>query len=301
MIRRLRKNDKSLMLEWIKDEKITSNFRFNGSNLTELDIDAFIDNSFSDEYRHYAIVNENDEYLGTVSLKKINFFPRTAEFSIVLREMAMGSGYGKKAIEDILKIAFDELNLNKVYLNVLNKNIRAIKLYEKMGFALEKDYHLFMTNEDKQYDLSYYSITPNEFIGNSYKMLRFSQKGDSRGHLVVIEGTIDIPFDIKRTFYMFGSDFDTVRGCHANRKTEFVLINLSGSSKVKIDNGKKIDIVNLDQPHIGVYIPKMIWKEMYDFSKDSVLLVLASEHYDNEEYVRDYEQYMKEVNMAVEK
>ena len=127
------------------------------------------------------------------------------------------------------------------------------------------------------------------------KSIRFNQLGDDRGHLVVVEGLKDVPFDIKRVFYIYGSDQDVVRGQHANRKTEFVLINVSGTSKVTTDDGYEKITYNLDEPHMGVYIPEMVWKDMYDFSENSVLLVLASEYYDGSEYIRDYEEFIKEV------
>ena len=125
--------------------------------------------------------------------------------------------------------------------------------------------------------------------------IKFNQLGDERGHLVVVEGLKDVPFDIKRVFYIYGSDCDVVRGQHANRKTEVVLINVSGTSKVTTDDGYKKITFNLDEPHMGVYIPEMVWKDMYDFSENSVLLVLASEYYDGSEYIRDYEEFIKEV------
>ncbi|MEJ8738613.1 FdtA/QdtA family cupin domain-containing protein [Erysipelotrichaceae bacterium HCN-30851] len=127
------------------------------------------------------------------------------------------------------------------------------------------------------------------------KLLEFKQNGDDRGHLVVVEGNSDIPFEIKRIFYIYGSDKDVIRGQHANRKTEFVLINVSGTSKVKVTDGKIEKIYNLDHPHMGIYLPKMVWKDMYDFSDDSVLLVLASEHYEPSEYIRDFSEYVKEI------
>lgn len=125
------------------------------------------------------------------------------------------------------------------------------------------------------------------------KLLEFPQKGDERGHLVIVEGNQDIPFDIKRVFYIYGSDRDVVRGKHANFDTEFVLINVAGTSKVRVTDGKRERIFNLDRPHIGIYLPKLVWKEMYDFSDDSVLLCLASEHYNAEEYIRDYDKYIE--------
>ncbi len=129
-----------------------------------------------------------------------------------------------------------------------------------------------------------------------YKILEFSEYGDERGSLVIAEGNMDVPFEIKRVFYMYGSDPDVIRGQHANKESEFVLINVSGSSKVKIDNGRENVIVELNKPRMGLYLSTMIWKDMYDFSPDSVLLVLASTHYDGSEYIRDYNEYLKIIN-----
>jgi len=126
-----------------------------------------------------------------------------------------------------------------------------------------------------------------------YKILEFSEYGDERGSLVIAEGNMDVPFEIKRVFYMYGSDPDVIRGQHANKESEFVLINVSGSSKVKIDNGRENVIVELNKPRMGLYLSTMIWKDMYDFSSDSVLLVLASTHYDGSEYIRDYNEYLR--------
>ncbi len=129
-----------------------------------------------------------------------------------------------------------------------------------------------------------------------YELLKFKEYGDDRGNLVVAEGSgMDIPFQIQRVFYMYGSDPKIVRGQHANRDTEFVLINVSGSSKVLVDDGQTKEVVTLDKPRMGLYLGKMIWKEMYDFSADSVLLVLASRHYEEQEYIRDYDTFLNEL------
>ena len=133
------------------------------------------------------------------------------------------------------------------------------------------------------------------------KMLEFLQKGDERGHLVIVEGAKDVPFDIKRIFYIYGSDHAVVRGQHANRKSEFVLINVAGKSKVKVKDGLGNEaVISLNRPHTGIYLPQMVWKDMYDFSEDSVLLVLASEHYDPEEYIRDYDEFVENVKKESE-
>lgn len=133
-------------------------------------------------------------------------------------------------------------------------------------------------------------------IDELVRILEFPNLGDERGDLVVVEGEgFGAPFDIKRVFYIYGSDSTVVRGQHANRRTEFILINVAGSSKVKVDNGCETKVYELNRPRMGLYLPTMLWKDMYDFSEDSVLLVLASEHYDGTEYIRDYEAYKKEI------
>lgn len=135
-------------------------------------------------------------------------------------------------------------------------------------------------------------------LSDQYKIVEFKEYGDERGNLVVIEGNgIHIPFDIKRVFYMYGSDPDVIRGQHANRDTSFVLINVSGSSKIKIDNGRQQTIVELNKPRMGLYLEPMLWKEMYEFSADSVLLVLADTHYNENEYIRNYDDYLKEIGV----
>ena len=128
------------------------------------------------------------------------------------------------------------------------------------------------------------------------KIIEFKDLGDERGKLVVVEETKDIPFAIQRVFYIYGSDCSVVRGQHANRKSEFVLINVAGKSKVKIDDGNRQKVIELNRPMMGIYIPQMVWKDMYDFSEDSVLLCLASTHYDGTEYIRNYEEYVSEMN-----
>lgn len=128
---------------------------------------------------------------------------------------------------------------------------------------------------------------------NEVRMLEFPQRGDERGHLVIVEGMKDIPFEIQRVFYIYGSDPNVVRGQHANRNSEFVLINVAGKSKIRVKDGEGNEAIYcLNRPHTGIYLPTMVWKDMYDFSPDSVLLALASTHYDPDEYIRDYDEFL---------
>ncbi|WP_066315213.1 FdtA/QdtA family cupin domain-containing protein [Bacillus sp. FJAT-29814] len=129
-----------------------------------------------------------------------------------------------------------------------------------------------------------------------YKLLEFPQLGDERGQLVVVEQLKEIPFELKRIFYIYGTKGNVARGQHANRRSQFVLINLRGSCKVLIDDGFNSDVIVLDKPHTGVYLDRMVWKEMFDFSSDSILLVLSSELYDKSEYISDYKEFLREVS-----
>lgn len=113
---------------------------------------------------------------------------------------------------------------------------------------------------------------------------------------MIVEGEADIPFKIERVFYIYGTGEGVVRGQHTNRNSQFVLINVAGKSKVKVKDGEGNEAIYcLNRPHTGIYLPTMVWKEMYDFSEDSVMLVLSSEHYDPDEYIRDYDEFVKEI------
>lgn len=125
------------------------------------------------------------------------------------------------------------------------------------------------------------------------KMIEFNEFGDERGQLVVVEENKNIPFDLKRVFYIYNSDEGIVRGNHANLETEFVLICVSGKAKVKVLDGIESKVYELDGPQKGLYIPKMVWKEMYDFTKNTVLLVMASELYNENEYIRNFDEYLE--------
>ena len=119
--------------------------------------------------------------------------------------------------------------------------------------------------------------------------------GDHRGQLVVIEGKGDIPFDIKRVFYIYGTQKDVPRGNHSHYKTKQYLIAVNGSCKVTLDNGKTKKTFDLDEPNKGLFQDALTWGTMHDFSDDCVLMVLASEYYNEVDYIRDYNEFLKTV------
>ncbi len=120
----------------------------------------------------------------------------------------------------------------------------------------------------------------------------FNVIGDDRGSLISIESKTDIPFEIKRVYYIFGNKNNIRRGFHAHKNLQQLLIAVSGSCKILIDSGKSKEEVLLDSPKKGLLIKELLWREMFDFSADCVLLVLASEHYDEKDYIRDYNQFL---------
>ena len=121
----------------------------------------------------------------------------------------------------------------------------------------------------------------------------FQQHGDERGMLVALEEFKDIPFEIKRVYYLYDTKKEVRRGFHAHRSLEQILICIHGSCRVLLDNGTEKKTVSLEKPYEGLYIANDIWREMYDFSSDAVLLVLASDFYREEDYIRDYEIFKK--------
>lgn len=124
---------------------------------------------------------------------------------------------------------------------------------------------------------------------------QFQQHGDYRGQLVALEEFNDIPFEIKRVYYMYDTIEGVTRGYHAHKNLEQILICIHGSCKVLLDNGKEKKKVFLEKPYEGLYVPNNMWREMYDFSPDAVLMCLASEVYNEEDYIRDYDEFLKMV------
>ncbi len=309
-LRNLTENDAQNMLEWMNDSRISDAFQESMSHRTIDDAIEFI-HKYQDidvsgdncETIHLAIADEDDEYLGTISLKKIDYRNKNAEYAIVTRYKVHGTGAAAEATKAILKMAFEQLKLERVYLTVLQNNVRAKNFYEKIGFKYEGTQRKQLVINGVYINWDMYGLLREDYYKtdkrvihqiNKVKMLEFPEHGDERGHLVVVEGESEVPFKMARCFYIYGSDSDVVRGMHANKRSQFVLINVAGKSKVRVKDGEGNEAVyNLDKPHTGLYLPQMVWKEMYDFSPDSVLLVIASEHYDPEEYIRTYDEFEK--------
>lgn len=128
------------------------------------------------------------------------------------------------------------------------------------------------------------------------KKITFQIHGDDRGQLVALEEFKEVPFDIKRVYYMYDTGEGVRRGFHAHKCLEQILICIHGSCKILLDNGSEKVIVPLDKPYEGLYVSNDMWREMYDFSPDAVLMVLASELYDEADYIRNYDAFLEYIN-----
>ncbi len=125
------------------------------------------------------------------------------------------------------------------------------------------------------------------------KLIKLRKISDPRGNLTFIEGGTDLDFDLKRIYYIYDVPSGEYRGAHAHRNLVQLMIAVSGSFDITIDDGKSKKTITLNNPAIGLYITKMIWREMSNFSAGSVCLVLASDHYDESDYIRNYDEFLK--------
>ena len=125
----------------------------------------------------------------------------------------------------------------------------------------------------------------------NYKLINMEVFGDERGKLVSLEGNRNIPFEIKRVYYIYDTLPDQVRGKQAHKDLEQVIVAIDGACQFILDDGKTRETVWLNRPDVGLYIGKNMWREMRHFSYGCKLMILASTYYDEKEYIRDYEEF----------
>ena len=135
-------------------------------------------------------------------------------------------------------------------------------------------------------------VSPKKNNIRSFYEYKFEIIGDSRGSLISLEGIKNIPFEIKRAYYVFATKEGVRRGLHAHKKLKQVLVCVNGSCNILLDDGHEKEVVELNKPDSALYIEGVIWREMYDFSDDCVLLVLADDYYDEKDYIRDYSEFL---------
>lgn len=296
-LRRLELKDAPLMLEWMHDTSVVGLLRTNFASKTIEDCEQFIKNSLDNSKDlHLAIASDEDEYMGTVSLRDIE--NGSAEFAITVRTKAMSRGYSWFGMEAILKKAFEELNLDCVYWCVSRKNTRAVRFYDKHNFheALDIPAEVLKRYEGIE-DLKWYSVLRDDDINEKdsvagCKVVHIKTIPTvGAGELSFFEGGHDIPFDIKRIYYISKVPEGTRRGFHAHKELKQLLFCPYGRIQLVLENANGREEIELYDPSIGVVIEEPTWREMLWLQKDSVLCVAASDYYKPDDYIRDYDEF----------
>lgn len=296
-LRKLELKDALLMLSWMHDKSVTSGLRTDFASKTVTDAENFIKESWEDRDNiNLAIASDKDEYMGTVSLKHIE--GTNAEFAITVRAEAMGHGYSWFGMESIIEKAFNDLGLESVYWCVSRDNARAVRFYDKHNF------HEILDVPQKVLDryigienLKWYSVLKGdefnvreEVAGCKVVHIKTIPTVNA-GELSFFESTREIPFAIKRIYYISKVPEGVRRGFHAHRKLKQFLFCPYGRIQLILENKNGREEIELSDPSIGVVIEECTWREMLWLQKNSVLCVAASDFYEPEDYIRDYDEF----------
>ncbi|MBN2920626.1 MAG: GNAT family N-acetyltransferase [Lactobacillus sp.] len=296
-LRDLELKDAPLMLEWMHDESVVKNLRGNFKEKTLADCEAFILASADKKSDiHLAIVSDEDEYMGTVSLKNVDRRNNSAEFAITVRNSAMGRGYSWWGMEEIIRLAFDKYELENVYWCVSRDNERAVRFYDKHNFHEAVDIPMSITsNYAGMTNLKWYSVLKGDILDDrtevaGCKIVHIKTIPTvGAGELSFFEATHDVPFEIKRMYYISKVPEGTRRGFHAHKKLKQLLFCPFGRIQLILENKNGREEIELSDPSIGVVIEEPTWREMLWLQKDSVLCVAASDFYEVDDYIRDHQ------------
>ena len=301
-LRSLKIKDAKYMLEWMHDESITHNLHANFASKTIDDCIMFIQNSKADKNNvHLAVVDDNDEYMGTVSLKHIDPKSRGAEFGIVVRCKALRKGFSWFAMSNIIKKAFCKYKLSFVYWCVSEDNARACRFYNKHHFSEMKDVPSYALDRYKDVPrLRWYIVRKKDKLNFlekdavlNCKIVKIKSIGtENAGQLSFFESNKDIPFDIKRIYYITNVPDGTRRGFHAHKALKQLLFCPYGEIMLLLDNGKEREEIILNDPSMGIVIDTPIWREMVWLKSNSILCVAASEYYSEDDYLRNYDDFI---------
>ena len=298
-LRKLELKDAPLMLAWMHDKSVTEKLRTDFSSKTLQDAENFIRFSWEDkDNMNLAVASDEDEYMGTVSLKHIE--DGSAEFAITVRAEAMGRGYSWFGMESIIEKAFDELGLESVYWCVSRENFRAVRFYDKHNFHEVVDVpQKVLDRYESIENLKWYSVLKgDEFnVRESVAGCRVIHIKTiptvNAGELSFFEGTHEIPFDIKRVYYISKVPEGVRRGFHAHKELKQLLFCPYGRIQLVLENKNGREEIELSDPSIGVVIEECTWREMLWLQKDSVLCVAASDFYKVEDYIRDFDEFRR--------
>ncbi len=289
------------MLEWMHDKSVTEKLRTDFASKTIKDAESFIVSSWGDKNNiNLAIVSDEDEYMGTVSLKNIK--NGSAEFAITVRAVAMGKGYSWIGMQSIIKKAFEEYGLESVYWCVSRENNRAVRFYDKHYFHEAVDIPKHILEEyNGMTNLKWYSVLKGDELNlpesvAGCKVVHINTIPTvNAGELSFFEaeknGDRTIPFDIKRIYYISKVPEGVRRGFHAHKELKQLLFCPYGRIQLILENKNGREEIELSDPSIGILIEEPTWREMLWLQKDSVLCVAASDFYKPEDYIRDYEEF----------
>ena len=300
-LRKLELKDAPLMLEWMHDKSVTEKLRTDFSSKTIQDAENFIRSSWDNKSDlHFAIASDTDEYMGTVSLKHIE--NSSAEFAITVRAESMGKGYSWFGMESIIEKAFNELELESVYWCVSRDNPRAVRFYDKHNFHEALDIpEIVLKRYEGTDNLKWYSVlkgddftTRETVVGCRVIHIKTIPTVDA-GELSFFEASHDIPFEIKRIYYISKVPEGVRRGFHAHKKLKQLLFCPYGRIQLILENKNGREEIELSDPSVGVVIDQLTWKEMLWLQKDSVLCVAASDFYYVEDYIRNYDEFKKQL------
>jgi len=297
-LRKLELKDASLMLSWMHDKNVVEKLKTNFTSKTMSDCESFIEASWEDKNNiNFAIASDTDEYMGTVSLKHID--NGTAEFAITVRTEAMGKGYSWFGMKTIIDKAFNEYGLECVYWCVSRANERAVRFYDKHNFHEAFDIPIAVLDRySGMTDLKWYSVLKgNDFTSRDTvagcKVIRIKTIPTvDAGELSFFESTHDIPFVIKRMYYISKVPEGVRRGFHAHKELRQLLFCPYGRIQLILENINGREEIELSDPSIGVIIDQPTWREMLWLQKDSVLCVAASDYYDVNDYIRDHSEFI---------
>lgn len=300
-LRNLKLKDAPLMLSWMHDEDVVGKLHTNFVSKTLQDCESFIVSSQDmTNDAHFAIASDEDEYMGTVSLKHIDKKSSSAEFAIVVRRESMGRGYSWFGMEAIIEKAFSEFNLESVYWCVSRENQRAVRFYDKHNFHEAVDISVdILERYPGVENLKWYSVLKGDVLDDresvaGCKVVRIKTIPTvNAGELSFFEANHDIGFDIKRIYYISKVPEGVRRGFHAHKELKQLLFCPFGKIQLVLENELGREEIELRDPSIGVIIDRMTWREMLWLQKDSVLCVAASDYYKIEDYIRDYDEFKK--------
>lgn len=303
-LRNLELKDAPLMLEWMHDPNVVEKLRGHFLEKTIEDCEVFIKAAGNKEHDiHLAIVTDEDEYMGTVSLKNIDRDNNSAEFAITVRKSAMGRGYSWWGMEEIIRLAFCRYALECVYWCVSRNNERAVRFYDKHNFHETVDISpVILDRYEGMENLKWYSVLKGDVLDDrkevaGCKIVHIKTIPTvGAGELSFFESTHDVPFGFKRMYYISKVPEGTRRGFHAHKKLKQLLFCPYGRIQLILENENGREEIELSDPSIGVIIEKPTWREMLWLQKDSVLCVAASEFYEAEDYIRNYNEFKDYIN-----